>query len=205
MNHEFYDYLRKLHLYVNEQDKRIRTLENKLQSLTNEMVSIKERAPVRVDKIEYKFDQLKVETLEGTLNIGLNPSDLQGVEDFSVQNQGMKVPYTPQEHMHRVMELEDSVYQFLESDLQQIYNDTLTKLNKNIDESYLTFIGEDIRKQIPKRIEHYLREYSRNDRSGESNEEINEKILNQIKSEIHNGVHAFINNIPDNVKGMKQE
>ena len=34
--------------------------------------------------MEYKFDQLKVETLEGTLNIGLNPSDLQGIEDFSV-------------------------------------------------------------------------------------------------------------------------
>ena len=36
--------------------------------------------------MEYKFDQLKVETLEGTLNIGLNPSDLQGIEDFSVPN-----------------------------------------------------------------------------------------------------------------------
>ena len=36
------------------------------------------------NELEYKFDQLKVETLEGTLNIGLNPSDLQGIEDFSI-------------------------------------------------------------------------------------------------------------------------
>ena len=44
--------------------------------------------------MEYKFDQLKVETLEGTLNIGLNPSDLQAIEDFSVPNGKGKGPGT---------------------------------------------------------------------------------------------------------------
>jgi len=29
-----------------------------------------------LEKIEYKFDQLKVETLEGTLSIGLSPTEL---------------------------------------------------------------------------------------------------------------------------------
>ena len=37
------------------------------------MNSLKEAPSTKIDRIEYKFDQLKIETLEGTLNIGLNP------------------------------------------------------------------------------------------------------------------------------------
>ncbi len=39
-----------------------------------------------MEKIEYKFDQLKVESLDGTLNIGLNPSNLkETIEDLAVE------------------------------------------------------------------------------------------------------------------------
>ena len=61
-------------------------MQKKIQSLEKQVSEFQNRPPVHIDRMEYKFDQLKVETLEGTLNIGLNPSDLQGIEDFSVPN-----------------------------------------------------------------------------------------------------------------------
>ena len=43
--------------------------------------------------MEYKFDQLKVENLNGTLNIGLNPFSAKGqqIEDFQVDTETLKV------------------------------------------------------------------------------------------------------------------
>ncbi len=85
-----------------------------------ELQQLKEKPAVHVDRIEYKFDQLKVETLEGTLNIGLNPSDLSGIEDFAVQNQTVSTPFSPKAQMQRSMKVEEAIYQYLETDLPQI-------------------------------------------------------------------------------------
>ena len=46
--------------------------------MEQKITELQSRPSVHVEKLEYKFDQLKVEKLEGTLNIGLNPTDLQG-------------------------------------------------------------------------------------------------------------------------------
>ena len=69
---------------MHKQDQKIRSLQQKMISMEQKITELQNRPPVHVEKMEYKFDQLKVETLEGTLNIGLNPTDLQGIEDFSV-------------------------------------------------------------------------------------------------------------------------
>lgn len=52
---------------------RLGKIEQKLDDESNE-----QRSPstIHIEKIEYKFDQLKVETLEGTLSIGLSPTEL---------------------------------------------------------------------------------------------------------------------------------
>ena len=69
-------------------------------------------------ELEYKFDQLKVETLEGTLNIGLNPTDLQGIEDFSVPNKNGAA--SPSRTDGIFTEIENSIHQYLDSNLKSI-------------------------------------------------------------------------------------
>ena len=90
--------------------------------------------------MEYKFDQLKVETLEGTLNIGLNPSDLQGIEDFSVP--GNKGTLHPKERMSMFTEIESSINRSI---LIQIFSplwETLAEPLQSFqcDETYCDFI-----------------------------------------------------------------
>ncbi len=84
MNPEFYYILQSIQDYVFQQDRKIQVLQKKILSLEKSITELQNRPPVQVERMEYKFDQLKVETLEGTLNIGLNPSDLQNIEDLSL-------------------------------------------------------------------------------------------------------------------------
>lgn len=205
MNPEFYEYLRQLHQLVKSQENRIRTLEHNLHQVQTEISKLKERPPVHVEKIEYKFDQLKVESLDGTLNIGLNPSDLQGIDEFSVPNQSIKTPSPPKQMFQRTIELEDTVYDYMGNHLPSIFEKVQEKLQTNLDESYYYFIEEDIKKQIPKRVEHYIREFSKGGHEAEDRERIEKTIMEQFHKEMEYGVETFINNLPETVKGMKQE
>jgi len=123
MYQDYNQYLQWLQQTIQAQEQRIIALETTLQKITQELKQIKEKPAVHVDRIEYKFDQLKVETLEGTLNIGLNPSDLSGIEDFAVQNQTVSTPFSPKAQMQRSMKVEEAIYQYLETDLPQIIED----------------------------------------------------------------------------------
>ncbi|MFY2157371.1 spore germination protein GerPC [Cytobacillus firmus] len=201
LNQQLNTYLQQLHAFVEAQEKRIRRLEATVKKLQEETEVLKSRPPMQVDRIEYKFDQLKVESLEGTLNIGLNPSELQNIEDFAVDNKNIKAPVSPKTQMKRTMEIEDAIYQYLERELPEITASAQKNLNINVDDSYIAFIKEDIKKQLPNRIDFYTQQQASN-RSGQEN---NEEIIELIKKEIHNGVYAFISHLPENMKGMNKE
>jgi len=202
---DYNQYLQWLHSCLQAQDQRIMALERMIQQLSTELKQLKEKPAIHVDRIDYKFDQLKVETLEGTLNIGLNPSDLQGIEDFAVNNQDVIPPLSPKDQMMRSMEIEEAILNYLETDLPDIVANVQKNLNIQPNESYLSFIKEDIKKQLPSRIDSHLKASSPNDHSEESIKATNEKIIQLIKQEIQNGVSVFFDHLPKNMKGMNPE
>lgn len=204
MYQDYSQYLQWLQMCIQAQEKRIVALETTLQKMQEEMKQLKEKQPIHVDKIEYKFDQLKVETLEGTLNIGLNPSELSEIEDFAVQNQQLNVPPAPKNQMQRSMKIEEAIYRYLETDLPSIVESTQRELNVPANEAYLSFIKQDITKQLPTRIEHHIRVNANTHRSSE-NTNVDDIIIDAIKQEIKNGVTVFFTNLPEHVKGMKAE
>jgi spore germination protein PC len=58
--------------------RRLENMERQLQKLRKENRELKEKLenirPVRIEKIEYKIHELHVDTLSGTLNVGLTAS-----------------------------------------------------------------------------------------------------------------------------------
>ncbi|WP_312475560.1 spore germination protein GerPC [Neobacillus sp.] len=205
MYQDVYQYLQGMQMYIQAQEKRIVSLETTVQKMKEEIQQLNEKKLIHVDKIEYKFDQLKVETLEGTLNIGLNPSDLSEIEDFAVQNQTLPAPFSPKAQMQRSMKIEEAIYRYLETDLPQIIVETQKKFNMEPSDSYLAFIKEDIIKQLPNRIEFHLKASKAQYRSTEDGSDVDIQIINVLKQEIQNGVFIFLNQLPENVKGMKPE
>ena len=190
---------------IQAHEQRIAVLEQTINKLQQQIKQVQEKPMVHVDRIEYKFDQLKVETLEGTLNIGLNPNDLSGIEDFAVQNQTLNTPLSSKEQMQRSMEIEKIIYEYLETDLPLIINDAQNQLSIQPNDSYLSFIKEDIIRQLPNRIDFHLKANASKVRTDDNNQAINELVINSIKQEIQNGVWSFLNNLPENMKGMKPE
>ncbi|WP_280846878.1 MULTISPECIES: spore germination protein GerPC [Mesobacillus] len=200
MNAEFYQYLKKLHVYVEHQSKKTARLEKMVHELQQEIAALKERPPVQIGNIEYKFDQLKVETLEGTLNIGLNPTDLDGIDDFTVDQKNVNVPIPPKQLFKRTVEIETALHHYLESELENIYRSAQVELGISLEDSYFEFIKNDIKKQLSGRVAQHLQEQSSGERGTDLSPELNERVIDLLKQEIQNGVFLFLKNLPDNVK-----
>jgi spore germination protein PC len=205
MYQDYSQYIQWLQQCVQAQERRIAQLEQLVKQMAADLKQLKDKPPIHVGTIEYKFDQLKVETVEGTLNIGLNPSDLQGIEDLAINQAGMNMPVDPKAQMQRSMEIEDSIYNYLETDLPNIITETQIKLNIQPNDAYLSFIKEDIKKQLPSRIDFHLKAAAAQNRTEENDNVIHENILNAIKQEIQNGVLTFFQHLPENMKGMNQQ
>ncbi|WP_066367840.1 spore germination protein GerPC [Neobacillus fumarioli] len=203
MYQDIYQYLQWMQNLIQAQENKIASLEQAIFKMREEMKRISEQKTIHVDKIEYNFDQLKVETLEGTLSIGLNPNDLSGIEDFSVQNQSFTGPVSPKMQMQRSMKIEEAIYQYLETDLPRIIEETQERLAMQPNGSYLNFIKEDIMKQLPNRIDEHLKTIAKDHTIDSS--AADDQIIELLKQEIQNGVMAFLSNLPENVKGMKPD
>lgn len=178
----------------------MRGLQKKIQSLEQTVLELQKRPPVHIDRMEYKFDQLKVETLEGTLNIGLNPTDLQGIEDFSVPNNQKTLE--PKERMSMFTEIESSIDQYLDTNLHSIIVDTCQQLQFQLNESYHDFILQDLKRQLPNRIESYLNQPIRDEHAQEQQKEW---IIEHLIKEVQQGVLTFLQHLPKNMNGGKTE
>lgn len=201
---DLYQYLQWMQNHIQSQERRITSLEKTIKLMRDELDQLKEKQPINIERMEYSFDQLKIERLEGTLNIGLNPNDLAGIEDFAVENQQLSAPLSPQALMKRSQKIEEEIYRYLESDLAKIIEEEKEKLNIRTGESYLSFIKEDILKQLPNRIDAHLKA-NKSGNEAIDPKSLDKQIIELLKQEIQNGVHVFLSNLPENVKGMKKE
>jgi spore germination protein PC len=204
-NYEFHEYIRQLHRFVESQATKIKTLESLVQSLASDVKELKGKPSIKVEKIEYKFDQLKVETLEGTLNIGLNPSDLQAIEDFAVEGkQTVNHPFAPANQFQSTMRIEESLLQNIDSEVETIIQQYNQENQVNIDDSYVVFIKDDIRKQLPNRIQYHLNHIPIDQRGNDQSTEFESRIIELIRNDIQNGIYTFLNNLPNEAKGRNE-
>jgi spore germination protein PC len=197
--YDFYEYIRRLHIFVEAQDTRLKQLEEIVKNLSQEISNLKNKPSIKVERMEYKFDQLKVETLEGTLNIGLNPSDLQGIEDFTVQGKPVVNSISPTDLFQITMRIEQNTLNTLESDVRSIITQYEQEKGTKIQEEYVTFILEDIKKQLHQRIEYYLNQLPPDQRT--TNLEYENRVIETIKKDMQTGIISFLDNLPSESKG----
>lgn len=189
MNNEWYTYSIQLQRYLEAQDKRILQLEQELKRLIEEISILKNKPPIHVDRIEYKFDQLKVESLDGTLNIGLNPNDLNNIDEFAVNNQPASPTHFPFPEREKIV---NEMVKELMSDLDEMIQDTETQVGLSLDPSYHEFIRNDINRQLEQRIIMYFNNSSPMDRSPHQFENLKENVYEKVKSDIQVALGNFI-------------
>lgn len=201
-----------VHSYFQNQASKIEALEKKLAELQKQMNALQERPNTKIEKIEYKFDQLKIETLEGTLNIGLNPLDPNQVDNFEIsQNQsGFQQGNDFQQGMPQ-QDMQLPVFQrtrqlvetYLIEEAPLLIEQLEEQFNRRLDDANRLHIVNDIRKQMDSRIRYYLAHFKP---AGQASlEQHADQIASHVKRDVSNAIEHFLRHIPDEMKGADHE
>ncbi|MEI5906490.1 spore germination protein GerPC [Bacillus spongiae] len=180
--------------YIEAQNVKIKQLEDMLNDLQVEVNELKEKPMMNVEKIEYKFDQLKVDTLEGTLNIGMNPNDLSGIEELAVNQANASAEVIENKELRQ--QLIESIQHYLQDGLIALIQDTETQLQRTLDSSYYDLIRGDLEKQLPQRVDFYLQTFPASAYEKGNPQGAYDKIFYKLKNDIHQAVFAFISQMP---------
>ncbi|WJH34793.1 spore germination protein GerPC [Paenibacillus sp. CC-CFT747] len=83
---DWYGLLCQIKGHLEWQSRKLLEVEARLAKLESSVASLQDKPQTRIDKIDYHFDQLKVERLDGTLNIGITPGKdgADSIEEFAV-------------------------------------------------------------------------------------------------------------------------
>ena len=183
--YDYYDYLSQLHQTVSGQQKKIHDLEEKIFELHEAIRELQSRAPIHIEKIDYHFDQLKIEKLDGTLNIGINPNDLQTMDELSVNGKPpVELEHLFHKNQNLFHEVQQYLYRFIGSELPSIIK------QHELDPSFIPSIQQDIIQQLPQRIQYYLNRYEQQLR-GKSHEEQQTFIISNVKKDIEEAIQSF--------------
>ncbi|WP_394219876.1 spore germination protein GerPC [Halobacillus trueperi] len=149
---------------------------NQLQKKIDELQSVEHPPRTVIEKIEYKFDQLKIETLEGTLQIGLTPngSDLSEIGDL-YSNQANQLPQTDDQALHFLQE-------YMVSDIPVWMNQYCRDHGIQVSEDHKERMIADVRKQLPQRMEYYR---------NQEPEAPPETLFHQIQTEIQHSIAQY--------------
>ncbi len=161
---------------LQQQQKTIDQLQKKIKDLQ----SVEQPPKTVIEKIEYHFDQLKIETLEGTLQIGLTPngSELSDISDLYSKQQNTpntQLPKTDDQALHFLQE-------YMTSDIPGWMNQYVRDHDIQVSENHKERMIADIRKQLPQRMEYYR---------GQKPEAPPEEIFHQIQTEIQHSIAQY--------------
>lgn len=134
----------------------LQQMNDKLNQLQKQLDEVKNKPPVH---IEYHFDQLKVNHLEGTLNVGLTPQELKGVESLEIPNPAcMQVEHTqPMESEPPIRSLQDEMLAYMDDKSTDLLMGLEGKYGITLEEEHRLRVIEDVKKQINERVHYYAR------------------------------------------------
>lgn len=186
--------LQQLYHHLMQQQKEMEHLKKTIQNLEREIQHLKERPAMVVEKIEYKFDQLKVENLEGTLNIGLNPADLGEMEEVSLPRE--KNEKTHEQYQKIKKNIEKEILKRMDDVVYTTIQDTEIQNSQLLHSQYKELIKQDIIRQLPSRIDFYMKQFEAHPQL-QRNEQIEEFIIKALINDIQQGIQRFISQIPN--------
>ncbi|WP_442604208.1 spore germination protein GerPC [Paenibacillus sp. KN14-4R] len=180
--------------YLNWQTDKLLELEQMMKQLQIDVNAIKERSETKIDRIEYKFDQLKIEKLDGTLNIGLTPNVGKSIEDFTVNGQSMEQLKNDDSRSELFIQIHEEVTRHLTEEVPRELE--LLKNNYQIvlGNHYTEVMIEDIRKQIDERIRFYMGP-KRNDMDSNDRHNLRISVVEQMKQDINMAIKQHINQL----------
>ncbi|MCP8968245.1 spore germination protein GerPC [Ectobacillus ponti] len=203
MNQDVYAYLQQLQHTLQQQQQRLLELEATVGRLTAELEDFRRNPPASIGRVEYKFDQLKVENLNGTLTIGLTPFQGGGdpaIEDFDIATEQLQVNPEIEVNPDFYQDIIQVVQRYLDEEaygrILQLEGEQRTVL----DDMYRQMMIDDIKKQIEHRLPYYLSQVQPYPEITRNPAHLKEYIIQQMKLDIDKAFLAFIQHVPHNMR-----
>jgi spore germination protein PC len=168
---------------LNWQSQKLLQLEQSLQTILGDLEMLKKPSTPTVGKIDYKFDQLKIEKLEGTLNIGITPGQGKSIEDLSLNGQTLdqRSNEINQDGIY-FTRIQKNINHYLDTEIPLELQRLSKQYNLILDYEKHLFIIEDLRKQIDERIRYYNSE---------------EAITEKVKKDISGGLDQYLSKLSE--------
>ncbi|WP_439742835.1 spore germination protein GerPC [Bacillus pseudomycoides] len=202
MNQDVYIYLQQFQQVLQKQQEAIHALEEQVQTLRKELDELKGRPSSSIGKVEYKFDQLKVENLNGTLNIGLNPFATKGqqIEDFEVDTETLKVNPETQTTPDFYQDIIQEMHRYLDEEAYSRILHFEQEQRTPLDDMYRQMMIDDIKKQMEHRLPYYLSQVQPYEEITSDPQYMKDAIIQAMKQDIDKAFLSFIQHIPNNFR-----
>lgn len=217
--YDVYQVIAQLYHNMAEQKERLARLEQMVGQVQESIRSLQDewnadergRPSTHVEKIEYHFDQLKVEKLEGTLNIGITPqssgvieqvlTDHHQAEDVQIQQHSDK-PETSEIYTG----VTRRVHLYLDQEAILDCRDMESQLGQQLDEDYRQMMIADVRRQIDGRIREYIRrEAAAETRSKAEQQRMEDHLTERVKRDIRLSLQHYLRRHSEMAGGEKDE
>lgn len=202
MSQDLYTYLQQMQQFIQQQQEKINALETQLAQLTEQIEELKQRPSSSIGKVEYKFDQLKVENLNGTLNIGLNPFTSNGemIEDFDVATETLKVNPETQMNPDFYQDIIQEMHRYLEEEAYSRILHFEQEERTPLDDMYRQMMIDDIKQQMEHRLPYYLSQVQPHPEITSNPQYMKDVIIQAMKQDIDKAFLSFIQHIPRNFR-----
>jgi spore germination protein PC len=201
-------YVRQMQAQLKVQMDKIERIEQAMELLKAELKMCKDQKRIHIDKIEYKFDQLKVEKLDGTMNIGLTPGALEnlavngnsgsmnsGIDPIITNGMGGQEDQIIQPPMRLRKEIGEELNAYMNEQVPK----QLEQLQKNsgelLDDWHQKMITEDLNKQIEGRMDYYLQQMSQGVTIDQLSS-IKDSVLFRTKNDIRSALQLYFEKMP---------
>jgi spore germination protein PC len=201
-------YVRQLQAQLKAQMDQIECIEQTIELLKAELKTCKDQKRIHIDKIEYKFDQLKVEKLDGTMNIGLTPGALEDIalngSPESISNnmdpiikKAMAAQEDPtiQPPMNLREEISKELHSFVEKQVPKQLVQLQERTGQLLDEWHRKMIITDLTKQIEGRMDYYLQQMSQGVTVDQLSS-IKDSVLFRTQNDIRSALQLYFEKMP---------
>lgn len=180
---------------VRWQSERIAQLEAELSDIKNQLQSLQSSPRTNIEKIEYNFEQLKVETLAGTLTIGIGNGGVSGtIEDLLAgQQHSEDVPIGQDEGDTgggAMSRLREEVNQYIQNSIPTSIDKRSEAMQIQITPEQKSMIIEDMIRQAGERISLYTKQLKEKMAEGDST--LPGMIMERLRSDIDQAVDSYI-------------
>jgi spore germination protein PC len=162
-NQNPYMWLNQMYRMIGMQSDKILKMENEINALKGLIQKVQETPKQTIGTIEYKFDQLKVENLNGTLVIGLRHGETGEIEDMWVgdkhsENVPVGQPPNGDDTRSESDTIRRAVNSYIHNEITDALRDQASKQAVHLDSESLRSITEDMDRQAGERIELYVKQ-----------------------------------------------